>query len=71
MFFFIKKYKKLNVEKALGTSITDYLNYTLAKSEVPNRFYIVGGVGFGMWAKKEVFPHRPTQLNIIAVSLVD
>ena len=26
--------------------ITDVINYTLAKSEVPN-MYIVGGVGFG------------------------
>ena len=30
----------------LGTFITDYINYTLAKSEMPN-MYFVGEVGFG------------------------
>ena len=29
-----------------GSFIIDYINYTLAKSKVPN-MYIVGGVGFG------------------------
>ena len=55
VFFYIKKYKKIKVEKSLGTSITGYLNYTLTKSEVPN-MYIVGGVGFGMWAKTTGYP---------------
>ena len=32
--------------KTVGTFITDYINYTLAKSEVPN-MYIVERVGFG------------------------
>ena len=35
------------MEKVIGTFITDYINYTLAKSEVPN-MSIVGGVGFGI-----------------------
>ena len=39
-------YKIKTNKKALGTFITDYINYTLAESEVPN-MYIEGGVGFG------------------------
>ena len=35
----------------------DYINYTLAKSEVPD-MYIVGGVGFGKQAKKQLFAYR-------------
>ena len=38
------KIKNKNL-KALGSFITDYINNTLAKSEVPN-MYIVGGVSF-------------------------
>ena len=42
--FFIKLYEK--DEKLKQSIITDYINYTLEKSEVLN-MYIVGGVGIG------------------------
>ena len=35
----------MKFEKMVGYFITDYINYTLAISEVPY-MYIVGGVGF-------------------------
>ena len=36
----------MKIQKALGSFITNYINYTLAKSKVAD-MYIVGGVGFG------------------------
>ena len=33
----------------VGSFITDYINYSLAKREVPN-IYIEGGVGYGKMA---------------------
>ena len=38
--------KKLKIEKAISYFSNDYINNSLAKSEVPN-MYIVGGVGSG------------------------
>ena len=42
------KIKKIKLKKELGTFITDYINYTLAKSEVPNMYSV--RVGFGILA---------------------
>ena len=49
MFFKLKK-----LIKVMHMIITDYINYTLAKSEVPN-MYIVE-VGYGNRQKTQFFP---------------
>ena len=48
------KINKYKFEKAIGTFITDYINYSLAKSGAPN-MYIVGRVGLGNRHKTQVF----------------
>ena len=51
------------MEKVLGSFITDYINYTLAKSQVHN-MYIEGEVDLANRPKNRVFSHRPKNFRL-------